>query len=184
MSDMRASRAAVGSVAFFLVVPGLVAGVVPWLIGRSTAHELPWPWQMLGLLVAAAGLLALLACFVDFVAARGTPAPVAPTEQLVVKGLYRHVRNPMYVAVITIILGQSLWHGSPWLVAYGALVWALTASFVRFYEEPALRARFGSEYETYLMAVPAWMPRVESWAPGRGPAARSGERETPPPPGL
>ena len=105
---MRVGRAAVGSVAFFLVVPGLVAGVIPWLIGRSTAHQVTWPVQAVGVVTASVGLVSLVACFVGFVAARGTPAPVAPTEQLVVKGLYRHVRNPMYVAVLTIILGQSL----------------------------------------------------------------------------
>ena len=181
---MRVGRAAVGSVAFFLVVPGLVAGVIPWLIGRSTAHQVTWPVQAVGVVTASVGLVSLVACFVGFVAARGTPAPVAPTEQLVVKGLYRHVRNPMYVAVLTIILGQSLWHGSPWLLAYAALVWLLTASFVRVYEEPALRGQFGADYDTYRRAVPAWLPRFSPWAATDREVGGSGHREAPPPPGL
>lgn len=181
---MRVGRAAVGSVAFLLVAPGLVAGVIPWLIGRSTAHQVTWPAQAVGLVIASLGLVSLLACFVGFVAARGTPAPVAPTEQLVVKGLYRHVRNPMYIAVLTIILGQGLWYGSLWLFAYAALVWVLTASFVRVYEEPALRGRFGSDYEAYRRVVPAWLPRFSPWDATAGQVRGNGHREAPPPPGL
>lgn len=181
---MRAGRAAAGSVMFFLVAPGLVAGVIPWMVGRSTSHETAWPVQALGAVIGLVGLAALVACFADFVAAHGTPAPGAPTEQLVVRGFYRYVRNPMYVAVVTIIVGQSLWHGSLWLVGYALLVWATTAAFVRVYEEPVLRARFGAEYEAYRHAVPAWIPRVTAWN-AEGPApGRLGDREAPPPPGL
>jgi protein-S-isoprenylcysteine O-methyltransferase Ste14 len=93
---------------------------------------------------------------------RGTPAPVAPTEELVVGGDYRYVRNPMYVGVVTAILGQALVFLDPWVLAYGVLAWAVMASFVRFYEEPVLRERYGRQYEEYCRTVPAWLPRLLS----------------------
>ena len=80
-----------------------------------------------------------------------------------VEGLYRYVRNPMYAAVVTIVLGQALWHASWWVLAYGFLVWAVTAAFARFHEEPVLRNRFGSEYESYRRGV-----QRGSRGPGRG----------------
>ena len=96
----------------------------------------------------------------------GTPAPVAPTEHLVVGGLYRYVRNPMYVAVTAIIVGQALVLGWPALLLYAAAFVAVTATFVRLYEEPTLRERFGAEYEAYRRAVPGWWPRRHAWRPG------------------
>jgi protein-S-isoprenylcysteine O-methyltransferase Ste14 len=95
---------------------------------------------------------------------RGTPAPVAPTERLVVGGLYRHVRNPMYVAVTATIAGQALLLGRPWLLAYAAAFWCVTAAFVRLYEEPTLSARYGEEYAAYTRAVPGWWPRLRPWS--------------------
>jgi protein-S-isoprenylcysteine O-methyltransferase Ste14 len=93
----------------------------------------------------------------------GTPAPVAPTERLVAGGLYRHVRNPMYLAVGAAIVGQALLLGQPVLLVYAAAFAVTVAAFVRWYEEPALRRRFGEEYEAYLRAVPAWRPRLRPW---------------------
>jgi protein-S-isoprenylcysteine O-methyltransferase Ste14 len=84
---------------------------------------------------------------------------VAPTETLVVGGLYRHVRNPMYLAVLAVIAGQAVWFGSASLAAYGALVAALFVGFVRGYEEPTLAARYGERYERYRAEVPGWIPR-------------------------
>jgi protein-S-isoprenylcysteine O-methyltransferase Ste14 len=95
----------------------------------------------------------------------GTPAPVAPPERLVIGGVYRHVRNPMYVAVLATILGQALLLGRLVLLTYAAVLWLVFASFVRFYEEPTLRSRFGEDYEAYRRAVPAWLPRLRPWAP-------------------
>jgi protein-S-isoprenylcysteine O-methyltransferase Ste14 len=89
----------------------------------------------------------------------GTPAPVAPPERLVVGGLYRFIRNPMYVAVEATILGQALLLGQLILFAYAAAFALAVGAFVHFYEEPTLRRRFGSEYESYRRAVPAWRPR-------------------------
>jgi protein-S-isoprenylcysteine O-methyltransferase Ste14 len=125
--------------------------------------------RALGAVLIAAGLVVLVHAFVRFVVEGvGTPAPVAPTEHLVVGGLYRHVRNPMYVAVAAIIVGQALVLGWPALLLYAAAFVAVTATFVRLYEEPVLRQRFGAEYEAYCRAVPGWWPRRQPWRPGAG----------------
>lgn len=105
--------------------------------------------------------MVLLRAFVRFVReGRGTPAPIAPTEQLVIGGDYRFVRNPMYVGVVAIVLGQALLFLDVWLLGYGVFAWAVMASFVRWYEEPVLRERYGSQYERYCATVPAWLPKV------------------------
>ena len=99
----------------------------------------------------------------------GAPAPVAPTKNLVVIGLYRHVRNPIYVAVVAIILGQAMLFGDWRLVLLGALLWLAFHLFVVAYEEPTLQDTFGSEYEAYRANVRRWVPRVVAWrAPESG----------------
>jgi protein-S-isoprenylcysteine O-methyltransferase Ste14 len=106
--------------------------------------------------------------FVGFVVEGvGTPAPVAPTRHLVVGGLYRYVRNPMYLAVLAAIVGQALVLGRPVLLLYAAAVGAAVLAFVRWYEEPTLARRFGAEYEAYRRAVPGWRPRLRPWEPER-----------------
>ncbi len=160
--DVRA--AAVGSVAFFFLAPAVVGGVIPAWIGNETQTSTAWPLRSLGAVVALGGLALLVVCFADFVRARGTPAPVAPTERLVVNGPFRYVRNPMYVAVVAVILGQSLWWGSVWVLGYALLMWVVFAGFVRVYEEPTLRAQFGSDYEIYRVEVRAWVPRLSPYA--------------------
>jgi protein-S-isoprenylcysteine O-methyltransferase Ste14 len=96
----------------------------------------------------------------------GTPAPVAAPERLVVGGVYRYVRNPMYVAVLAAIVGQALILGRLTLLLYAAAAWLVVAAFVRFYVEPTLARRFGADYEAYQRAVPAWWPRLHPWSPG------------------
>jgi protein-S-isoprenylcysteine O-methyltransferase Ste14 len=96
----------------------------------------------------------------------GTPCPVAPTQNLVVGGLYRYVRNPMYLAVIAIILGQAAILGSVSLVVYAAIVWIVVASFVHFYEEPTLSNEYGEQYAAYRRAVRGWWPRATPWTGG------------------
>jgi protein-S-isoprenylcysteine O-methyltransferase Ste14 len=109
----------------------------------------------------------LVPAFVRFAAeGAGTPAPVAPTEHLVVGGLYRYVRNPMYLAVVAAVVGQALALGQPALLLYAAAVGAAMAAFVHGYEEPALHRQFGARYEAYRQAVPAWWPRRHPWQPG------------------
>jgi protein-S-isoprenylcysteine O-methyltransferase Ste14 len=96
----------------------------------------------------------------------GTPAPVAAPERLVIGGVYRYVRNPMYVAVLAAIVGQALLLGQLGLLLYAVAAWVVVAAFVRFYEEPTLTRRFGADYEAYRRAVPAWWPRLRPWEPG------------------
>src|SRR4051812_23360781 len=147
-----------GSAAFLLLAPGVMAGLVPWwLTGWEVESPLPYwaPLRVVGAAFVASGALALLWSFLRFaLEGAGTPAPVAPTERLVVGGLYRYVRNPMYVAVAATIVGQALLLGRPILLAYAGVFLAVTATFVRGYEEPVLRERYGKEYEAYCRAVP------------------------------
>jgi protein-S-isoprenylcysteine O-methyltransferase Ste14 len=164
---VRRAAAAAGSAAFFVVAPGVVVGLVPWgLTDGWDAKDTRAPLVVLGAVLLAAGLFVLVQAFVRFVVEGiGTPAPVAPTEHLVVGGLYRHVRNPMYLALGAIVTGQALILGRPALLLYAAAFVATTATFVRLYEEPALRRQFGAEYEAYRRAVPGWRPRLRPWRP-------------------
>jgi protein-S-isoprenylcysteine O-methyltransferase Ste14 len=163
----RKAGAAVGSTVFFALAPGVVAGLLPWSITRwRGADPPPWAVRALGVALLVAGGLVLISAFARFVTEGiGTPAPVAPTERLVVGGLYRYVRNPMYLAVLAAIAGQALILGRAALVAYGAVVAVAFVAFVRLYEEPTLRATFGDAYETYRRAVPGWLPRLRPWTP-------------------
>ena len=164
---MTRARAAAGSIGFLLLAPGLTAGLVPWLLTGWESNDWPLPLRAVGAVMIAAGVAALLYAFGRFVfEGLGTPAPVAPPERLVIGGLYRHVRNPMYVAVAATIIGQALVLGQPLLLAYAALFMAAVAAFVHLYEEPTLTRRFGEQYAAYRRGVPAWLPRLRPWRPG------------------
>jgi protein-S-isoprenylcysteine O-methyltransferase Ste14 len=156
---------------FLVVAPGVVAGLVPWLLtGWEAGDDLGdlVVVRVGGAILLAVGIAVLLDAFARFAfEGRGTPAPVAPTERLVVGGLYRHVRNPMYLAVEAAILGQMLLLGRAVLLAYAAIVGAAFWAFVRWVEEPTLARRYGSEYAAYRRAVPAWRPRLRPWGPRR-----------------
>lgn len=146
---------------FLAVVPGVVGGLIPWLLTGWQAATSPRWLQAVGWIMLASGVVVLLSAFGRFVfEGFGTPAPLAPTEKLVVGGLYRYVRNPMYVAVAAVILGQAAVLGKWVLVAYAVVFSATVWSFVHWYEEPALRRRFGADYEEYLRTVPGWWPRL------------------------
>jgi len=165
---MRKGVAAAGSALFFACAPGVVAGLIPWLL--TDRYHMPLSSNAGSRIVAAlligAGLAVLVHAFVRFVTEGfGTPAPVAPTEHLVIGGLYRHVRNPMYLAVVGMVIGQAILFASPALLAYAALVATAMVSFVRFYEEPTLARRYGAAYEAYRNAVPGWLPRLTPWRP-------------------
>jgi protein-S-isoprenylcysteine O-methyltransferase Ste14 len=160
---VRKARAVLGTFGFLVLVPGVVAGLVPWWL---TAWETGQPmarWAAVragGVLLIVIGIAVLLQAFARFaVDGLGTPAPVAPTEQLVVEGAYRYVRNPMYLAVAAIIVGQALVLGRLILLLYAAAFLFTVIAFVHLYEEPASRRRFGEQYEAYRRAVPAWWPR-------------------------
>ncbi len=158
---------AIGSAVFLVAAPGVVAG---WIPRRITRWQFGAPLfdgratRVIGALLIVMGAPVLIESFARFaLVGRGTPAPLAPTERLVVSGLYRHVRNPMYLAVVALIFGQALLFGSSRLLAYGALVWLAVHLFVLLYEEPTLRGRYGDEYEAYRSAVRRWWPRVRGY---------------------
>ncbi len=163
---MRKPAAAAGSALFFAAAPGMVAGLVPWWLAGwqlrgSFAHLAAL--RVAGLVLLTEGVLDLVQSFARFVAeGLGTPAPAAPTEHLVIGGLYRHVRNPMYLAVVAAITGQSLLLAQPVLLIYAAAVWVVVAAFVHWYEEPALTRKFGAQYVAYQHSVRAWLPRLRA----------------------
>lgn len=160
---MKRAAAILGSAVFLVIAPGTLAVYVPWIISRwRIAPPLLGllTLRILGALMIAAGLPVLLDSFARFaLQGLGTPAPIAPPQHLVVTGLYRYVRNPMYVAVSLLILGQALLFGNIPLLQYGVLVWLAFFAFVLLYEEPTLRQKFGAEYEAYCVRVPRWIPR-------------------------
>ena len=164
---MARARAAAGSLVFLVVVPGTVAGFVPWWL---TGWDVRARWLVLdivGWILIGLGAIGLLHAFARFVLEGiGTPAPLAPTENLVVGGLYRHVRNPMYLAVGATIVGQGLVLGQTILLVYAAIFGGVVVAFARVYEEPTLRRQFGEEYERYRRAVPGWWPRRTPWRGG------------------
>ena len=164
---MTRARAAAGSLVFLVVAPGVAAGLIPYWLTDGWESTDPAPaWQLLGGSLVATGVAVLLHAFGRFVVEGiGTPAPVAPPQHLVVGGLYRHVRNPMYVAVTATIVGQAALLGRPALLLYAALFMAAVAAFVYGYEQPVLGERFGAEYDAYRRNVPAWWPRLRPWKP-------------------
>ena len=156
-----------GSALFLVLAPGFVAGMVPWWIShwRVEAALLGLPViRPAGGALLALGVTGLLDSFARFaIQGIGTPAPVFPTRHLVVTGLYRYVRNPMYAAVVSAILGQGLIFGNIPVLEYGGVVWSLFHLFVLIYEEPTLKASFGSEYRIFCAEVPRWVPRLTPW---------------------
>ena len=157
-------RAALGTAVFVLLVPGTVIGFVPWFltrwrIGPPLAGWPPLRWAGVALLIA--GLPVFMSFVIGFVRdGLGTPAPIAPPRHLVVGGVFRYVRNPGYVAVLAILVGQALLFGSATMLVYAAALALGFHAFVVLYEEPTLRRQFGREYEAYCAAVPRWIPRL------------------------
>jgi protein-S-isoprenylcysteine O-methyltransferase Ste14 len=144
---------------------------IPWQICRWHVKA-PlagiFSFRVLGGLLIAAGLYVLLDSFARFAfRGLGTPAPIFPTRHLVVSGLYRYVRNPMYLAVLSLILGQGLVFGDVHVLEYGIAVWTAFYLFVRVYEEPTLRNTFGPEYEDFCTNVSRWIPRMRPWSRNR-----------------
>ena|ERR1700751_3584804 len=166
-SPVRRVLAVLGTAAFLVLAPGTVAVYVPWLITRWRVHA-SFPgfalFRVIGAALIVAGAAVLLECFARFaLQGIGTPAPVFPTKHLVVRGSYRFVRNPMYVSVLALLIGQALWFGSAGIVVWAAAAWLAAHLFVIAYEEPTMQRSFGAEYETYRAHVPRWIPRVTPW---------------------
>jgi protein-S-isoprenylcysteine O-methyltransferase Ste14 len=146
---------------FIVIVPGTVAGWLPWDISGRRHPRLDTALGLIGTVVAVLGWLGLLWCARDFaVRGRGTPNPLDPPRALVVDGLYRFVRNPMYVAVVTSILGQAAMYRSTAVLWYAAIVAVAFHLRVIVFEEPKLTELFGSAYADYRKRVPRWVPLV------------------------
>jgi protein-S-isoprenylcysteine O-methyltransferase Ste14 len=164
--------AVLGSVLFLLIAPGIVVGLVPWWIShwnvQAPFFDFP-PIRAIGAFLILLGIPVLFNAFTRFaLQGAGTPAPVFPTRHLVVQGPYRYVRNPMYLAVVSVILGQGMVFGNAGLLAYGVIVLLTFHLFVLAYEEPTLRKTFGAEYDAFRASVPRWVPRFRPWSENAG----------------
>jgi protein-S-isoprenylcysteine O-methyltransferase Ste14 len=152
---------ALRSLFFTIVIPGTVTLFIPYLIvSRNPSTLQSWtPLHALGVLLMATGASILFWCIWDFAAeGRGTLAPVDPPKQLVVQGLYRYVRNPMYLGVLLVLVGETALFRSPAMLQY-TLIWFIVVNlFVVLYEEPSLKSRFGDSYERYRHSVHRWLP--------------------------
>ena len=147
---------------FTALVPGTVAVYVPLRLA-SDAGLAQTPLLIGGVLVLAVGGLVYAWCVWEFATrGGGTPAPIDSPKALVVRGLYRYVRNPMYVGVLSVIFGWALLYGSKTVTLYGVVVAACFHAVVLLYEEPTLQRRFGAEYEAYCLQVARWVPRLRN----------------------
>jgi len=141
---------------------GLFALYIPLAFLRTGPRIETSPLSILAVPLWLAGSLIVLQCFWDFTfKGRGTPVPTDPPRQLVVTGFYRHVRNPIYVGVLSIFLGHFLWFGYWALLVYAILAFIGVHLFIIFYEEPTLKKKFGAAYEEYLRNVPRWIPKFK-----------------------
>lgn len=153
---------ALGSLLFFILAPGMVAGFIPLVYLRTGSRLETGFLSYLAFPLWVIGVGMLIWCFRDFlVKGRGTPAPIDPPKELVVSGLYNYVRNPMYVGVFLVIIGHFLWFGFWSLLVYAAFVFIAFHTFVLLYEEPTLKNTFGAAYEDYRKKVPRWIPRLK-----------------------
>jgi protein-S-isoprenylcysteine O-methyltransferase Ste14 len=166
---MKRVSAIFGSAIFLVAAPGTIGVYLPWLFCRWRFSEPLFGFSLiriLGALMIVVGLPVLLDSFIRFaIQGLGTPAPIAPPQRLIVTGLYRYVRNPMYVAVSLLVFGQGLLFGSIAVLEYGVVVWVGFFAFVVLYEEPALRRKFGEQYVQYCAQVSRWVPRLKRLGP-------------------
>ena len=161
---MSRTTALLGSALFLVLAPGTIACLIPWLIVQWPAPIAHPALATVGVLLLAIGAALLIDCFTRFaVQGRGTPAPIASPRRLIMTGAYRRVRNPIYVAVVALILGQAALFASFPVLIYGLVMWAGFHAFVLGYEEPTLRRRFPLDYAAFTAAVPRWIPRLTPW---------------------
>ena len=153
---------ALRSLLYTIIIPGTVTVLIPYLIVSARGERIPQPWgplQVVGLLAALLGAAILLRCIWEFmVTGRGTLAPVDPPTRLVVRGLYRYVRNPMYLGAFILLLGEAALFESAAVLQYAVAWFIIINLIVLFYEEPVLRRRFGESYERYVRSVNRWVP--------------------------
>lgn len=148
------------SLLYLIFEAGLFALYIPLGVLRTGPRLETSPISILAIPLWLAGGLIVLRCFWDFTfKGHGTPVPIDPPKELVITGLYRYVRNPIYVGVLSIFLGHFLWFGNLTLLLYAVLAFIAVHLFIVFYEEPTLKKKFGPAYEDYLSRVPRWIPR-------------------------
>jgi len=149
---------------FTIIAPGTVAVYLPYWLLSSPSAPAPMPigeFRYLGVPFALLGAAIYFWCAWDFAfTGRGTPAPIDPPRELVARGLYRYVRNPMYVGILTLLLGEAIYFASRPLFIYAAVIFMLFNLFVILYEEPTLRKQFGASYKNYCAIVPRWIPKI------------------------
>ena len=148
---------------FMIIVPGIVLMYVPYEIVTSPFNNTfrPGLLRFIAFIPWMLGMSTLLWCAWDFAfKGKGTPAPIDPPKILVVAGLYKIVRNPMYDGIMLILAGHILWFRSILLILYAVGLFVVFHLFVVFYEEPHLQKRFGEPYKRYLQRVPRWIPRI------------------------
>lgn len=159
--------AVLGSALFFVIAPLVLAGFIPWGVTQWEFRPAFFGvdlTRILGGVLIIVGAPGIVDSFARFaLQGLGTPAPIAPPQKLVVTGLYRYVRNPIYIAVVAVILGQALLFGDSGLLWYGALLWLFFHVVVVMAEEPILKETFGTEYESFRTHVPRWIPRLRPW---------------------
>ena len=158
----RALGPILNTILFTIFVPGTVTVLIPsWLLGGYPRLE-SGVLTGLGLLIVVLGAAIYFRCAWEFaVRGLGTPAPIAPTRYLVVTALHRYVRNPMYIGVFGVLLGETITFRSAVLLGYVAFFCVPVQLFVIFYEEPTLRRQFGESYEQYRRTVPRWIPKFK-----------------------
>ncbi|HVF50005.1 MAG TPA: isoprenylcysteine carboxylmethyltransferase family protein [Pyrinomonadaceae bacterium] len=155
---------ALKTILWSVFVPGTLTTLVPYLLLASRFELFPLElsvFRFAGLIPIACGAALYLWCAWDFTfSGRGTPAPFDPPKEIVLRGLYRYVRNPMYVAASLVLIGEAILFESVVILIYGAIVFSFFHLWVVFYEEPALRGKFGESYENYCLKVSRWIPRT------------------------
>jgi protein-S-isoprenylcysteine O-methyltransferase Ste14 len=170
-SAVRKTFAVLGSALFFVVAPLMLAGFVPWWITHWEFRPAFFGFELtraIGLVLIIAGAPGIVDSFARFaLQGLGTPAPIAPPQKLVVTGLYRYVRNPIYVGVVAVIFGQAFLFSDQRLLWYAALLWLFFHVWVLVVEEPTLKETFGAQYEDFRANVPRWIPRLPFWRAAR-----------------
>ena len=154
---------ALKSLLFLIVAAGLGAGYIPFALLLKSPRIETGIFAYLAIPLWLIGGMMILWCFWDFTfKGRGTPNPIDAPKELVITGLYRHVRNPIYLGVLTIVIGYFFWFKSIWMLAYAAIVFLVCHLFVIFYEEPSLKKKFGATYVNYYNSVPRWIPKIRN----------------------
>jgi protein-S-isoprenylcysteine O-methyltransferase Ste14 len=161
LSMTRALGPILKTILFTILVPGSVLVLIPsWILGGFPRPE-RGPLTWLGVSIILFGAAIYFRCAWEFaVRGLGTPAPIAPTKFLVTTALHRYVRNPMYIGVFGVLVGEAATFRAFVLLKYAAVCFAAAYLFVIFYEEPTLRRQFGESYEQYRRSVPRWIPRL------------------------